>query len=98
MISPPPPSTLFPYTTLFRSSPTTGACGGHARREGSGSVDVLDRGPLGSTAVTEVPVVGDAIAGRGEDDAQRRWAGRCRRRDTNRGRRGRCGRRAERED
>src|SRR5438132_7897991 len=32
MIRRPPRSTLFPYTTLFRSSKTRGACGGHNSR------------------------------------------------------------------
>src|SRR3712207_7949535 len=43
MIRPPPRSTLFPYTTLFRSrwtrappSPTSGCCGSPAARAGSG--------------------------------------------------------------
>src|SRR6266542_4251688 len=43
MIRRPPRSTLFPYTTLFRSRPPDG----DARVHGGGAVHLLPRGPAG---------------------------------------------------
>src|SRR3712207_7836778 len=64
MIRPPPRSTLFPYTTLFRSAPADDLAGGHAldrrdRRQVQGALagghvaDVRERdriGPVGREA------------------------------------------------
>src|SRR6266481_8152287 len=49
MIRPPPRSTLFPYTTLFRSRRPR-ACGGRCRGRGAGPPLRAGRAPIGSGA------------------------------------------------
>src|SRR2546427_6803971 len=60
MIRRPPRSTLFPYTTLFRSRPDRRA-GGRARERGAGRVPRLDRAPL--RAAARAPSVGGGAGG-----------------------------------
>src|SRR2546428_4591919 len=62
MIRRPPRSTLFPYTTLFRSRPAREAHGGHAQRAVAHELDDVERGAIAverdGTALNVVQLVG----------------------------------------
>src|SRR2546421_7749278 len=55
MIRRPPRSTLFPYTTLFRSAGSTPSCGACSGSSASGSLLGLGAGGLGAVALGSAP-------------------------------------------
>src|SRR3712207_2359950 len=60
MIRRPPRSTLFPYTTLFRSRPVAGRVRGRQDRLGEHRGSHADRDPGGAAEVPELPA-GDGV-------------------------------------
>src|SRR2546422_8289837 len=64
MIRRPPRSTLFPYTTLFRSTLSAGGgAGGVAGADGTGFGDAAAGGAAGAAGLASPPAGGTAAAG-----------------------------------
>src|SRR3712207_8640938 len=63
MIRRPPRSTLFPYTTLFRSDDRFGGEGNDRIEARDGELDTINCGPGEDVAVVDAEEEGDVLAG-----------------------------------